>query len=69
MHDLVNINSSLEETYFCLLLSNVGYSGMLVKPRFVISTYINYENLVRTYITIDRKNLIYGFMKWKFNIN
>ena len=62
MHDLVNINSSIGGNIFLsLLLSNVGYSGMLVMPRFIISTYINYENLVRTYITIDRKNLIWFY--------
>ena len=69
MYELVNINSSIGGNIFLSqLLSNIGYYGMLVMPPFVISTYINYENLLRTYITIDRNNLMWC-MKWKFNIN
>ena len=44
VHDLININSSIGGNIFLsLLLSNVGYSAMLVMPRFVIG---------------DRKNLV-----------
>ena len=44
VHDLININSSIGGNIFLsLLLSNVGYSAMLVMPKFVIG---------------DRKNLI-----------
>ena len=61
MHDLLNVNSSIVVNIFLsLLLSNVGYSGLLVMRRFVISTHINYENLFRTYrlLFIGRFNMV-----------
>ena len=61
MHDLLNVNSSIVVNIFLsLLLSNVGYSGLLVMHRFVISTHINYENLFRTYrlLFIGRFNMV-----------
>ena len=61
MNDLLNVNSYIVVNIFLsLLLSNVGYSGLLVMGRFVISTHINYENLFRTYrlLFIGRFNMV-----------
>ena len=62
VYELVNINSSIGGNIFLsLLLSNFGYFETLVMPRFVISNYINYYNLFWTYITFDKKNLIWFY--------